>query len=157
MADAAPSTEIHELVRARLAESDIRYTPGRRTVIASIQMASGPRSAAELAEHSKSGVPLSSLYRTLAILEETDVLKKHHGPQGLGYYELAEWLTGHHHHVVCVACGAMEDIDVPPQAEGDLNAIVDSLGAKAGFRVLDHVLEVEGVCQSCDEMESIEQ
>jgi Fe2+ or Zn2+ uptake regulation protein len=72
----------------------------------------------------------------------------------LGKYELAEWLTGHHHHVVCVACGAMEDIDVPHQAEGNLNAIVDSLGALAGFRVLDHVLEVEGVCQSCDELQT---
>lgn len=150
MVDTAPSTEIHDLVRTRLAENRIRYTSGRRTVVASIQMASGPRSAAELAEQSTSGIPLSSLYRTLAILEQTEILKKHHGPEGLAKYELAEWLTGHHHHVVCVACGAMEDIEVPQRAEGDLKAIVDSLGERAGFRVLDHVLEVEGVCQKCD-------
>jgi Fur family ferric uptake transcriptional regulator len=150
MVDMAPSTEIHDLVRTRLAENNIRYTSGRRTVVASIQVASGPRSAAELAEQSTSSIPLSSLYRTLAILEQTEILKKHHGPEGLAKYELSEWLTGHHHHVVCVACGAMEDIEVPQGAEGDLKAIVDSLGERAGFRVLDHVLEVEGVCQECD-------
>jgi len=154
MVDTAPSTEIHGLVRARLAKDDIRYTTGRRTVVALIQMASGPRSAAELANHARSGVPLSSLYRTLAILEENDILKKHHGPQGVGRYEFAEWLTGHHHHVICVACGAIGDIDVPPRAERDLNTIAESLGAEAGFRVLDHVLEVEGVCSSCDTVDA---
>ena len=150
MADEAPSTEVHELVKARLAENDIRYTSGRRSVVASIQMSSGPRSAAELADDTRTAVPVSSLYRTLATLEEADVLKKHHGPNGVGRYELAEWLTGHHHHVVCVSCGAIEDIDVPHPAEVELHAIVDYLGAQAGFRVLDHVLEVEGVCQRCD-------
>ena len=150
MADTAPSTEVHELVRARLAKTDIRYTSGRRSVVASIQMASGPRSAAELADDARTVVPVSSLYRTLAILEEADVLRRHHGPSGVARYELAEWLTGHHHHVVCVSCGAIEDIDVPHPAELELHAIVDYLGAQAGFRVLDHVLEVEGVCQRCD-------
>ncbi len=151
MTDTAPTTEIHELVKARLADHDIRYTSGRHAVVTSIQMASGPRSAAELLKETKGGIPLSSLYRTLAILEETSVLKKHHGPEGLARYELAEWLTGHHHHVVCVACGAMEDIEIPHRDESALEAIAGSLGDAAGFRVLAHVLEVEGVCRGCDE------
>jgi Fur family ferric uptake transcriptional regulator len=148
--DTAPTTEIHELVKKRLADHDIRYTSGRHAVVTSIQMASGPRSAAELEEGTGSGIPLSSLYRTLAILEEAAVLRKHHGPKGLARYELAEWLTGHHHHVVCVACGAIEDIEIPRRDEYALEAIAESLGDGAGFRVLAHVLEVEGVCQACD-------
>jgi Fe2+ or Zn2+ uptake regulation protein len=150
----APSTELHELVKERLATDEIRYTTGRRSVVASIQMASGPRTAAELSRGPRMAVPVSSMYRTLSILEETDVLRKHHGPDGVARYELAEWLTGHHHHLVCVSCGAIEDIEVPRHAESELNAIVDSLGEDAGFRVLDHVLEIEGVCRSCDTVES---
>jgi Fur family ferric uptake transcriptional regulator len=153
MTDTAPTTEIHELVRARLADHSIRYTSGRHAVVTSIQMATGPLSAAELVEETSSGIPLSSLYRTLAILEETAVLKKHHGPQGLARYELAEWLTGHHHHVVCVACGAMEDVEIPHRDESALENIAGSLGDRAGFRVLGHVLEVEGVCQACDKVD----
>lgn len=151
MTSPAPSTELHELVKDRLTADEIRYTTGRRSVVASIQMASGPRSAAELARSPRMRVPLSSMYRTLSILEDSDVLRKHHGPDGVGRYELAEWLTGHHHHLVCVSCGAIEDIDVPRHDETELKTIVDSLGADAGFRVLDHVLEIEGVCQTCDE------
>jgi Fur family ferric uptake transcriptional regulator len=145
-----PSTELHELVKERLDAREIRYTSGRRSVVASIQMASGPRTAAELARSPRMDVPASSMYRTLSMLAESDVLKKHHGPDGVGRYELAEWLTGHHHHLVCVSCGAIEDIEVPRHAESELKAIVDSLGEGAGFRVLDHVLEIEGVCQTCD-------
>lgn len=153
MPNPARSTELHELVKERLAVRKIRYTTGRRSVVASIQMATGPRTTAELAQSPRAEVPVSSLYRTLSILEESDVLRKHHGSDGVGRYELAEWLTGHHHHLVCVSCGAIEDTDVPRQSESELNRIVDSLGQQAGFRVLDHVLEVEGVCRRCDSVD----
>lgn len=149
MIGALPSTEIHELVRRRLAENNVRYSSGRRAVTNAVQMASGPRSAAELAQDSTDALPISSLYRTLSIFEETGILKKDHGSDGLARYELAEWLTGHHHHVVCIACGAIEDIELSETAEEDLHAIASSLAATASFKVLDHVLEVEGVCPRC--------
>jgi len=150
MADTAPSSELHELVKSKLADRNVRYTRGRRSVVTAVQMASGPRTAAELRDHTAKDVPTSSLYRTLVVLEECDVVRKQHGPDGFARYELAESLTGHHHHVVCVACGATEDVSVPKPAEQQLNAIVKSLGSQVAFRVLDHVLEVEGVCPNCD-------
>lgn len=120
-------------------------------MVTSIQMASGPRTAAQLLAMSTHSVPASSLYRTLVVLEGCDVVRKHHGADGTARYELAESLTGHHHHVVCVACGAVEDVVVSKPQEARLHDIVGSLGAQAGFRILDHVLEVEGVCPDCDE------
>lgn len=151
MADQAQPSEVHELVRRRLADNGVRYTGGRRAVVTSIQMASGPRTAAQLLAASTHDVPASSLYRTLVVLETCDVIRKQHGPDGAARYELAESLTGHHHHVVCVACGAIEDVVVSKSEERHLHDVVESLGAQAGFRILDHVLEVEGVCPSCDE------
>jgi Fe2+ or Zn2+ uptake regulation protein len=150
MVDTAPSSELHELVKSKLGDGGVRYTKGRRSVVTAIQMASGPRTAAELRDHTAKDVPTSSLYRSLVVLEECDVVRKQHGPDGVARYELAESLTGHHHHVVCVACGAIEDVSVPKSAEQQLHAIVQSLGSQAEFRVLDHVLEVEGVCPNCD-------
>jgi Fe2+ or Zn2+ uptake regulation protein len=152
MVDTAPSSELHDMVMAKLASRDIRYTRGRRSVVAAIQMSSGPRTAAELHHHTARDAAPSSLYRTLVILEECDVVRKHHGPDGTARYELAESLTGHHHHVVCVACGAIEDVTVAKRAERELLSIVESLGAQAGYRVLNHVLEVEGVCPNCDQL-----
>lgn len=150
MANNAPSSELHELVLRKLASHDIRYTRGRRSVVTAIQMSSGPRTAAEVRDDSSEVVPTSSLYRTLVVLEQSDIIRKQHGPDGTARYELSEWLTGHHHHVVCVACGAIVDVTVSKLAEQQLHAIVDSLGSQAGFRVLNHVLEVEGVCPRCE-------
>jgi len=113
-------------------------------------MAPGPRSAAELAFESTNPLPVSSLYRTLSIFEEAGVLKRDHGADGVARYELSEWLTGHHHHIICVSCGAIEDIDVPTNAERTLHDIASAIGDRAGYRILDHVLEVEGVCRNCD-------
>ncbi len=120
-------------------------------VVTAIQMASGPRSTAELSRETTDDLPISSLYRTLAIFENAGILKRDHGPHGFARYELAEWLTGHHHHVVCIACGAIEDIEVSDKAESELHAIVSTLASLAGYRVLDHILEVEGVCEACDD------
>lgn len=150
MVNAAPSSELHELVKLKLADGDVRYTSGRRSVVTALQMSSGPRTAAELRDHTAKDVPTSSIYRTLGILEECDVVRKQHGTDGVARYELAESLTGHHHHVVCVACGAIEDVSVSKPAEQQLHTIAQLLGSQVGFRVLDHVLEVEGVCPSCD-------
>ena len=52
---------------------------------------------------------------------------------------------------MCIACGAIEDIEVSDKAESGLHAIVSTLASLAGYRVLDHILEVEGVCEACDD------
>ncbi len=144
------SIETHELVKRKLAASGMRYTAGRRVIVTVMQMATGPRTTAELASGQGGSIPLSSLYRTLSMFEETGVLRRHHGTDGVARYELAEWLTGHHHHVVCISCGAIEDVDVPESAERSLDAIASTLGSEAGYRVVDHELEVAGVCPKCD-------
>ena len=61
-------------VERRLADSDVRYTRGRRVVIRALAEADGPRSAAELSKAIGESVPLSSLYRSLAVLEEAGEL-----------------------------------------------------------------------------------
>ena len=143
-------SEIHDLIRRRLIEHDHRYTGGRRSVVAAIQLASGPRTAAEIAAEGTADIPVSSMYRTLSILGETSVLRKHYDADGIARYELAEWLTDHHHHVVCVSCGRIEDVALDESQEAGIHEIAAYLGSQTGFRVLDHVLEVEGVCGACD-------
>jgi Fe2+ or Zn2+ uptake regulation protein len=140
--------DVHGRIRQFLVDHDIRYTRGRQAVVRSLERAGGPRSAAEL--HSKlRSVPLSSLYRSLAILDEAGVLRKHHDADGLARFELAEWLGGHHHHLVCVECGEVEDIDLGEESESELRRIAARMAAEAGYRSTGHVLEVEGLCSGC--------
>ncbi len=136
-------------VSSRLGEDDVRYTAGRREVVFALSEADGPRSAAELSEDLGPSVPLSSLYRTLAVLEASDILTPHFSSPGVTRYELAEWLNGHHHHLVCVACGQVEDVETDDEVERRLQAIVSGITKRSSFIESNHALEIEGKCQNC--------
>lgn len=136
-------------VEQRLFESAVRFTRGRRAVIEALSRAAGPMSAAELSEELGPAVPLSSIYRTLSVLTEADVVAHHLGAKGLTRFELAEWLTGHHHHLVCVECGAVADIDIPAAKEESVRSLVIEIAELASFQATDHALEIEGRCVRC--------
>ena len=129
-------------------DNDVRYTRGRRAVVDALESADGPRSAAELAPELPT-VPLSSLYRTLAVLEEVEVVVPHLSTKGIARYELAEWLAGHHHHLVCVECGRVEDVDVPERYETQVHELVGAISSQASFTATNHALEIEGRCSAC--------
>lgn len=136
-------------IERRLAEADVRYTKGRRVVIGALADADGPRSAAELSQVIGQSIPLSSLYRSLAVLEEAGVLAPHFSSPGLTRYELAEWLSGHHHHLVCIDCGHVQDLPAPDPVEDRLQEIVADVAREASFTELNHALEIEGRCARC--------
>lgn len=143
-----PSADLQREIRQHLHDRDIRYTSGRQAVIKALQRAGGPRSAAELRARLRS-VPLSSLYRSLATLDEAGVLRKHHDADGLARFELAEWLAGHHHHLVCIECGVVKDVEIGEDSEAAMRKIAAQVAARAEYKMSDHVLEVEGVCSNC--------
>jgi Fe2+ or Zn2+ uptake regulation protein len=144
----APS-DFEERVRSRLSEHDVRYTDGRARVVRLLESAGGPRSISELHEISRDDVPLSSLYRTLTVLSDAGVLQRSHGSDGVAMFELAEWLSGHHHHVVCIGCGAVEDVDVGSVAEELLRTLSERAAASKGFQAVGHRIDVEGLCARC--------
>lgn len=141
------ATEQH--IEERLAGAGARYTAARRRVMAELLRAPGPRSAAELHLALRRSVPLSSLYRSLAVLESAGVVVPHHSARGLTRYEPAEWLAGHHHHLVCTSCGRVEDLEVSPADERRMAVLVGAISARAGFSPGGHTLEIEGRCGSC--------
>lgn len=136
-------------IEERLTETGVRYTTGRRHVVAALERVDGPRSAAELHQELAGEVPISSVYRSLAVLEEAGVVEPHHGAKGITRYEMAEWLAGHHHHLVCVECGAVEDIQLPEGLEAELERLVGKVSGLASFSAHGHSLEVDGRCARC--------
>lgn len=136
-------------VELALRDHDVRYTTGRRSVVAALGEAPGPLSAAELSEALSPAVPLSSIYRTLAVLEDAGVVSHHLGAKGLTRFELSEWLTGHHHHLVCIDCGSVVDIDIPSAKEESVRSLVSEIADLASFEATDHALEIEGRCARC--------
>ncbi|GIU97553.1 MAG: hypothetical protein KatS3mg013_1356 [Actinomycetota bacterium] len=142
------STELHEAVALRLREIGHRYTAQRRALVEALAAAAGrPRSTSELLEGA--GVPQSSAYRNLAALEQAGVVRRVVTDEEFARYELAEELTGHHHHLICSSCGRVEDVTVPPSLERDVDRTLDRIARRAGFAVVEHRLDLIGTCGGC--------
>ncbi len=135
--------------RDRLESKQARFTPARRLVVETLSGSPGPQSAADLAATIEGAIPLSSLYRTLAVLEETKVIERFPDQAGVARYELAEWLTGHHHHMTCIECGTTSDAAVPVDLEAAVADIVAEVGKRFDFAVRGHRLDLQGVCSQC--------
>ncbi len=127
----------------------MRFTRARRLVIELLEETAGPLSAGDLVEAIEGAIPVSSLYRTLSILEESGLITRFPDQSGLARYELAEWLSGHHHHLTCAVCGATSDVPVPRDLEATLTDIAAEVGRRFAFGVTGHRLDLQGVCTRC--------
>lgn len=89
-----------------------------------------------------SSLGLATVYRTLALLREHDVVDAlaHHGSELC--YRLCS--DTHHHHLVCRDCHRVVELD-----NCTLDEWINRLAKQHGFNALDHSLEVEGVCADC--------
>jgi len=132
-----------------LNSQSFRFTVARRLVVRTLADAGGPMTAGDLHERLREYIPLSSLYRSLAVLEEARVLAKEHDTSGIARYELAEWLAGHHHHLVCDSCGEVRDVAISPETEHTITSLVERIASRAGYRVTGHRIDIEGTCPTC--------
>jgi Fur family transcriptional regulator, ferric uptake regulator len=64
-------------------------------------------------------------------------------------FELAEDLTEHHHHLLCVNCGKVTDVTPPAGFEHQVADAVSDLAAAAGFLPQSHRLDILGLCEAC--------
>jgi Fe2+ or Zn2+ uptake regulation protein len=124
-------------------------TKGRKRTIDALAAMGGPRTAAELQASIGETVPLSSLYRSLSVLTNAGVLSSQHGSDGVVRFELAEWITGHHHHLICVSCGSVIDVTPTDAQEQAMTQLMEVMASEAGFRVSGHRFEIEGTCPAC--------
>ncbi len=147
-----PAPQAHhaeQAVESLLQGEGIRFTPARRLVVRALGEAAGPQTAGDLHTTLGRDLPLSSLYRTLAVLEDARVLAKEHDGGGVGRYELAEWLVGHHHHLVCLSCGEVRDVGIDPQTEKAIARLVEAVAGGTGYRATGHRIDIEGTCAAC--------
>ena len=142
------STELHDTVAARLGESDNRYTRHRRDLIEVLVRSSKPLTIAEILAEA-AHLPQSSVYRNLAVFEETGLVHRLVGPGEFARFELAEDLLGHHHHLVCTSCGAMTDVELPSALEAQIDKALTGLARRRRFQVRSHRLDVVGLCRDC--------
>jgi Fe2+ or Zn2+ uptake regulation protein len=140
--------DLHDVVAARLRRVDQRYTNGRRAIIELLATVGHPVSIGEIAERLPE-LPRSSAYRNLVDLETAGLVRRIAAQDDFARFELAEDLTEHHHHFLCVNCGSVRDFTLPPNLEKSITKSIDELAESEGFQPNGHRLDVFGVCASC--------
>jgi len=139
--------ELHTAVELRLRAIGQRYTPKRRTLVDALVRASNPVAVPDLVR--RRGLPQSSLYRNLSVLEQAGAVHRVMTHEEFGRYELAEDLTQHHHHLVCRSCGAVEDVTVGPSLERQVQRTLVDVEDRTGFSAVSHRLDLIGTCRNC--------
>lgn len=140
---------LHDDVATRLRRMRQRYTPARRTLVELLHALERPNTTQELLDADAS-MSQSSLYRNLGVLEQAGVVRRLTGSDDTARFELAEDITGqHHHHVVCTACGTIEDMEVPRQVEDAMALAIAHAERERGFSTDLHSLELRGTCADC--------
>ena len=139
---------LHELVEARLRRADLRYTAGRRQLVDLLADAGHPVSIGDIADRLPQ-LPRSSAYRHLVDLQAAGVVRRVAANDEFARFELAEDLTEHHHHLLCVGCGKVTDVTPSSAFERQVSRTIDELAVDLGFEPHGHRLDVLGLCAGC--------
>ena len=124
-----------------LAEKGFRSTSPRRAVANAIAAQQRHFTAEELRERLP-WVGRATIYRSLKLLVESGVLCRVLLEDGNLHYQLSH--RGHHHHLLCVECGASQDL-----LGCEIEDLLREVSAAHDFQLSGHWLEVYGRCQDC--------
>ena len=140
------SATVAEQILETLEERGFRSTSPRRALAAAIADQEHHFTAEGLRKKLPPALGRATVYRTLKILVEADVICRVLLEDGDLHYQLSH--HGHHHHLLCVHCGSSQDL-----TGCDIEDVLVTTSARHGFELSGHWLEVYGRCQDCIERE----
>jgi Fur family ferric uptake transcriptional regulator len=140
MATPRTTDDIIEILRRH----GLRMTPQRRAIVAEITRTPGhiaPTALARKVQDEMPGVNASTIYRTLATLEEVGVLAHAHMESGAEYHRAEE---AGHVHLSCSNCGDEDDLSMD-----EARSLVGVIQRHHGFEPdLTH-FAISGLCADC--------
>lgn len=128
--------------------SGLKVTPRRKAIVALFAGADRPLTPREvrdrlLGDFDRCGLP--GIYRNLEALAGCGVLCRVSGAGGERRYAFCGPHGHHHHHIICISCGRVGPVDACGYRPGMM------IG---GFRLVDHELQLKGLCSSCTEKDN---
>jgi Fe2+ or Zn2+ uptake regulation protein len=118
-------------------------TPQRQAVLDAIADRRGGFTVVEIYDVARAHEPtlgLATVYRTVELLRRAGSVRPLAGDDRAAYVRCH---PGHHHHLVCLACGAVEETELcaaPSVAE---------LRRRHGFEAEAHEVDIFGTCAHC--------
>jgi Fur family ferric uptake transcriptional regulator len=122
-----------------------RLTPQRMLILQAVDESSGHVGVDEIFARVRANFPhvsLSTIYRTLDLLEQIGLVTKSDLGAGRVQYHRAH--DANHHHLVCQRCGRIIDLD-----EEELAPLWVALQRRHHVKVFQRHLAIFGECHEC--------
>ncbi len=115
-----------------------------REVTFKLLLSPDPQSMRELITKANGEVDRVSIYRSVELFEKLGIV--HRIYVGWKYkLELSDEFIAHHHHLSCLSCGKIIDI----QDEKHIDEFIETISKQFNFTPRRHQFEIDGYCESC--------
>jgi Fur family ferric uptake transcriptional regulator len=130
-----------DLIIERLEMRGHRMTGSRRRVLDAV-LAQPAHFTVDDVLRSTRKVGRATVFRTMRLLLDLNIVCRILLDGGTLHYRLSS--RGHHHHLVCIECGRVEDF-----SRCDVASLVRDLASATDYEIESHWLEVYGRCSAC--------
>ena len=134
---------------SRLRHQSRKITGPRRGILEILRKHPHPLTNREILAALPTGrCDLATIYRAMHLLEEIGLVKQFDFGDGKARFELVGKGGSHHHHLVCMRCSEIAEIE-----ECILDKLEKQIAIKNGFTAVTHKLEFFGICPGCQKSE----
>ena len=135
-----------------LREKGLKVTNQRLLVLEAIASCPDKHLAAEeifeLVKNSYPEIGLATVYRTIQLLNELNLIDRINFDDGFVRYEMGRTQERgkkhHHHHLICMKCGKVISFQ-----DDLLEELEDKITVTTGFQIVDHEVKLYGYCVEC--------
>jgi Fur family ferric uptake transcriptional regulator len=136
-----------EEFRQLIKENGLKFTKQRELVLKILYDNSGHFTPENIYNLIKSSYPditigIATIYRTLALLEESNMVNSiSFGSKGKKY-ELG--IKDHHDHLICIECGRLIEFQ-----DEIIEKRQEAISKKFDFKMTGHTMNIIGICKDC--------
>mgnify|MGYP003571370275 CR=1 FL=1 len=139
-----------EDLRERLSEKSYKMTPQRREILkifldqSDTQHHLSAEEVYDILRDNGFDFGLATVYRSVELLNELELLTKVDFGDGRARYELNTAAPHNHHHLICLNCKKVIEFE-----EDLLDDLEKRIAKKSGFKIVNHEVKFLGYCSEC--------
>jgi len=128
--------------------TNMRLTTQRQIILEELQSVTSHPTAGEVYDMVRKRLPrigLGTVYRNLELMANSGIILK---IEVGGTQKRFDATTTPHHHIRCIQCERVDDINI--EVADDINRLAAD---SSQYKVLGHHIEFTGICHDCSSME----